>query len=92
MSLRASNEDRERIVTALQRHAVAGRLTLDEFSDRVGLVYAAATHAELAEVTRDLPAEPVVAQRSDDRRHLLLAFLLAIVTIAVLGIALALGR
>jgi hypothetical protein len=53
--VRASDEDRERVVAALKEHCAAGRLTLDELPGRVERAYAAATHAELEELTRDLP-------------------------------------
>ena len=94
VSLRASDDDREQIVAQLQRHTSAGRLTLDEFSERVGLVYAAATHADLARLTEDLPAEqPARAVAiASERRQLLIAFLLAVATIVVLGIVLAIAK
>jgi Domain of unknown function (DUF1707) len=53
--VRASDEDRERVVAALKEHCAAGRLTLDELPDRVERAYAAATLAQLEELTRDLP-------------------------------------
>lgn len=55
IELRASDVERERVVETLREHTVAGRLTLEEFSDRADLAYAAKTVAELDEVTRDLP-------------------------------------
>jgi uncharacterized protein DUF1707 len=54
--LRASDEDRERVVAELKQHCAAGRLTLDELPGRVERAYAAMTVSELAELTRDLPA------------------------------------
>jgi hypothetical protein len=54
-SVRASDEDRDRVVVALKEHCAAGRLTLDELPDRVERAYAATTLGELAELTRDLP-------------------------------------
>jgi hypothetical protein len=54
-AMRASDEDRERVVAALKRHCTAGRLTLDELPERVERAYAAATLAELEDLTRDLP-------------------------------------
>jgi len=48
--------DRQREVERLRQCTADGRLTLDEFADRVGDVYAARTHAELARPTADLPA------------------------------------
>ena len=55
-ALRASEDDRERVIRELREHFAAGRLTSDEFSERVSAVYDAATLGELAEATRDLPA------------------------------------
>jgi hypothetical protein len=89
-ALRASDDDRRRVVDALERHTAAGRLNLDEYTERVSRVWAAATHGDLAEVTRDLPpAEPVAAIAS---RQLLVAFALALVTLAVLALILTLAR
>ena len=56
VALRASDADRERAVTALREHAAAGRLTLEELSERAERAYAATTRAELEEIGRDLPA------------------------------------
>jgi Domain of unknown function (DUF1707) len=62
--VRASDEDRERVVAALKEHCAAGRLTLDELPGRVERAYAAATLAELEELTRDLPdRQPGPVQR-----------------------------
>ena len=57
--LRASDADRERVAEILHRAAGEGRLALDELEERLGVVYAARTYAELEPVTRDLPAHPV---------------------------------
>lgn len=54
----AGDADRERSVQMLTGAVVEGRLTLEEFSDRVGLVHASRTEAELEHITRDLPAAP----------------------------------
>jgi Domain of unknown function (DUF1707) len=53
--VRASDDDRERVVALLKEHCAAGRLTLDELPDRVACAYAATTIRELAELTHDLP-------------------------------------
>lgn len=55
---RASDADRDRTVSALRAAVVEGRLTLEEFGDRVGAAHAARTEGELAALTRDLPAPP----------------------------------
>jgi hypothetical protein len=54
--LRASDSDRERIVERLREHAVEGRLTLEEFTERMAATYRARTSGELEELTRDLPS------------------------------------
>jgi uncharacterized protein DUF1707 len=56
--LRASDADRERVVFTLQTAVSEGRLTLEEFDQRVASVYAAKTHGELAAATSDLPVAP----------------------------------
>ncbi|MFC0526395.1 DUF1707 SHOCT-like domain-containing protein [Phytohabitans kaempferiae] len=92
--IRASDDDRHRVVDALQRHTEAGRLTLDEFTERVDGAYAARTLAELEAVTRDLPAEPVAAVAAPDtgRRDLLVIFAVAGVALILLLIFMALSR
>jgi hypothetical protein len=87
---RASDDDRQRVVAELERHTAAGRLTLDEFGERVDQALAAVTHGELAGVTRDLPAEP--AGPPLQHRELAVAFLLAALTLLVLGVIFAVGR
>ncbi|WP_280460529.1 DUF1707 SHOCT-like domain-containing protein [Nocardia carnea] len=54
--MRAADADRERVASALASHTGAGRLTLDEFSERVAAAYSARTMGELSAITRDLPA------------------------------------
>jgi hypothetical protein len=56
-ALRASDSEREHTVELLRRHSVDGRLTLEEFGERIGRAYDARTREELAELTRDLPDE-----------------------------------
>ena len=88
-ALRASDDDRRRVVDELERHTTAGRLDLDEYTERVSRVWAAATHGDLAEVTRDLPSEPTTPAVS---RQLLVAFALAMITLAVLATILAIAK
>lgn len=54
--VRIADVDRDRTVAFLRHHCTEGRITLDEFSDRVGLVYAARTSTDLERVTTDLPS------------------------------------
>lgn len=55
--LRASDADRDRIVEQLRRHTADGRLTMEEFDQRMSAAYAAKTYGELAGLTRDLPVD-----------------------------------
>ncbi|RUP36328.1 MAG: DUF1707 domain-containing protein [Gordonia sp. (in: high G+C Gram-positive bacteria)] len=54
-SLRAADCDRERVARQLQSEVGTGRLSLDEYSERVGRAFAARTLGELAVLTDDLP-------------------------------------
>ncbi|MFI1991866.1 DUF1707 domain-containing protein [Actinoplanes sp. NPDC020271] len=65
--------DRERVAELLQRACGEGRLTLEEFSVRVGAVWAAETDADLARVAEGLPAQPIVGS-SDTVDQILTVF------------------
>jgi hypothetical protein len=54
----AGDAEREHSTELLSRAVVEGRLTLEEFSDRVERAQAARTRNELATLTQDLPAAP----------------------------------
>ena len=54
--VRASDDDRDRTVVALREHLAAGRLTLEEFTERVDVALHAGTADELAATTEALPA------------------------------------
>jgi hypothetical protein len=73
-ALRASDDDREQTVLALRDHAVAGRLTLEEFTERMSTAYQARTSAELEELVRDLPARSAPASRRRPTSFLLSIF------------------
>jgi uncharacterized membrane protein len=55
-SMRAASADRERAVDVLKAGFTEGRLTQDEYNDRMGRAYSAKTYGELAALTADLPA------------------------------------
>jgi uncharacterized membrane protein len=55
-SMRASSADRERAVDVLKAGFAEGRLTQDEYNDRMGRAYSARTYGELMALTADLPA------------------------------------
>jgi hypothetical protein len=63
-AVRASNGEREQTVEFLRAHAADGRLTVEEFSDRVDEAYAARTRAELDALVRDLPKHPAALEAS----------------------------
>ena len=54
--LRASDEDRDRVAELLRVAAGDGRLTMEEFGQRLEEALTARTYGELAALTRDLPA------------------------------------
>jgi Domain of unknown function (DUF1707) len=54
--MRASDQDRERVVRLLGEHMSAGRLTLTEFEERVEAAYGATRLADLDRLMVDLPA------------------------------------
>jgi len=59
--MRAASADRERAVDVLKAGFAEGRLTQDEYNDRMGRAYAARTYGELTTLTADLPAGAVPA-------------------------------
>ena len=79
---RASTADRDAVIETLSRHCTEGRLSMEEFEDRVAEAGAAKTGNELAEALRDLPegtgewtASGFAAdERADDRWYERLGF------------------
>ena len=55
VTTRASDADRDRIAAALGEHHAAGRLTLEEFKERLDAAYAAKTLGQLDDLMADLP-------------------------------------
>jgi hypothetical protein len=77
---RVSDQQRERAAQELREHFAAGRLTQEEFDERVQLAYAARTEAQLRAIRGDLPHLPLspqeqkaelVARRSQLQRRLI---------------------
>jgi Domain of unknown function (DUF1707) len=56
--LRAADSDREAVATTLGRALSDGRLTVDEYEERLAKAYAARTYGDLAGLTADLPNAP----------------------------------
>ncbi|MFI6538974.1 DUF1707 domain-containing protein [Nonomuraea sp. NPDC050547] len=53
--MRASDVDRDRVAAVLREHTAQGRITMDEFNDRLEQLYQSKTYGELARLTADLP-------------------------------------
>ena len=65
--LRASYEDRDRVVELLRMAAGDGRLSADELDQRLEVALSARTYGELAALTRDLPAAPGLATAAEPK-------------------------
>jgi hypothetical protein len=88
-ALRASDDDRDSVLRALERHAAVGRLSLDEFDQRSTAALTAMTLNDLAALTADLPGLPneqvPTVEPASHTRHLALIFLIAFVALARRG-------
>ena len=71
-AMRVADADRERVGEELREHLIAGRLTQEEFEERLERTYQAKTRAELEAVSTDLPMSPASVERAigERRRHL----------------------
>ena len=88
--MRASQEERDRVVELLRTHAGEGRLDLDELEERVEAALSARTRGELDALTKDLPVSRSHRRRSAVRVVALgsaaAAFLPLIAGIAILAL------
>lgn len=61
--MRASDRDRQHVADQLRSALEDGRLTMDEYLDRIDVAYQAATYGDLAPLCADLPASsPEIAR------------------------------
>ena len=67
--LRASHADRDEMVEVLKAAFVQGRLTQDEFDQRLDRVLASRTYADLAALTADIPPALIRAQPPREPVH-----------------------
>src|SRR5919197_4212302 len=75
--LLASDADRARVSSELRTHYEAGRLTLDEFQERLDETHKARTEGQLERVLRQLPSKrPTVSPRDTRWRSLALQYAL----------------
>lgn len=79
-----ADRDRDRVVAVLRMHCTEGRMSLEEFSERVGLAFDARTRAELEDAVRDLSMpweEPAVLPSTEEggmRRRTSVRWLVAV--------------
>ena len=69
--LRMSDAEREEAATELGEHFAQGRLTSDEYAERLDRIWAARTYGQLGPIFRDLPGRygpPAPARDSAARR------------------------
>ena len=87
--MKASDSDRNAVVSDLSEHFQAGRLTAEEFDERTGWALAARTWGELRDLLADLPATrpgpPAPATRSSGARRRRPSVHLALPPIVVLA-------
>jgi hypothetical protein len=67
--IRAADAERDALAAELREHMVAGRLTQDEFEERLEKAYGASTRGELSELKRDLPISPAAARAEIAKRR-----------------------
>lgn len=79
--LLVSDADRMRVAGQLREHYEAGRLTLDEFQERIDEAHGARTEAQLERVLRQLPSPKLPTVSPRDRRWRSLAFQYALVNV-----------
>jgi hypothetical protein len=85
--LRASQDERDRVVERLRTHAGEGRLELDELEERVEVALRARTRGHLAALLRDMPRVP---NRERSRRQRTVARISAAMAVLPLLLAIVL--
>ena len=88
---RASDSERDSVVSDLRAHAAEGRLSVEELDQRIATALSAQTRADLAPLLDDLPPRPrPVTDRRDFQEHLrsylmVMALLVAIWALTGMG-------
>ena len=81
---RASDRERDEVVSDLRAHAGEGRLSVEELDGRIAAALSATTRAELAKLVEDLPRRPrPVTDRRDFREHLRSYVLVMLLLVAI---------
>jgi len=74
LDVRVSDAERERVAASLREHCAAGRLTLEELSERLDDAYRTRTAGELERALRELPAEASQRPRRSPKRFTISIF------------------
>jgi hypothetical protein len=74
LDLCASDAERDRVAASLREHCAAGRLTLEELSERLDDAYRTRTAGELERALRELPAEASPRPRRSPKRFTISIF------------------
>ena len=81
---RASDAERDSVVSDLRAHAAEGRLSVDELDQRIATALGATTRAELAPLVADLPRRPRPAtDRRDFQEHLRAYLMVMVLLVAI---------
>ncbi|WP_259370785.1 DUF1707 and DUF4190 domain-containing protein [Streptomyces sp. SCUT-3] len=67
--MRAGHMDRERAVDVLKAAYAEGRLSPQEYEQRIGLAYGATTYGDLARLVADVPQGPVPMMTGFPQQH-----------------------
>ena len=94
--MKASDADRDAVLSDLSEHFQAGRLTAGEFEDRTGRALTARTWGELSDLMQDLPTGPAgpqvpVTTGAPPQRPVGRTVLVPMAVLAGIGIAVALS-
>ena len=79
--LLVSDADRARVAAQLREHYESGRLTLEEFQERLDETHRARTEAQLDRVLRQLPSQKLPSVNPRDTRWRSLALQYALVNV-----------
>ena len=81
---RASDAERDRVVSDLRAHGAEGRLSIEELDERIAAALAARTRADLAPLLADLPRRRrPVTDRRDVREHVRTYVLVMLLLVAI---------
>jgi hypothetical protein len=84
-ALLVSDQDREYTVGLLRSHWLTGRLTVDEFEERVSEAWAARSSTDLWRALRWLPVDPPARRRTSGAPALILSGLASCIMFFTLG-------